>query len=108
MKQTEFQSAEVHILNSSIEYAPHAVVSKTVMKKNNGHVTLFAFDAGEELSEHTSPFEALVQVIDGSAEIMIFGQSFVLNSGDVIVLPGSIPHAVRANERFKMLLTMIK
>lgn len=108
MKQNEFQSAEVIQLNTSVNYAQNAVVSKMVMKKPNGHVTLFAFDTGEELSEHTSPFDALVQVIDGTAEILIFGQSFTVNTGESIILPGNVPHAVKANERFKMLLTMVK
>jgi quercetin dioxygenase-like cupin family protein len=108
MKQNEFQSAEVMTLQTSIDYANNAVVSKMVLKKPNGHVTLFAFDAGEELSEHTSPYDALVQVVDGTAEILIFGQSFIVNTGESIILPGNVPHAVKANERFKMLLTMVK
>nr|AOR51193.1 cupin [uncultured bacterium pAM1] len=108
MKNHEFQSAEVISINASIEYASNAVVSKMVLKKPNGHVTLFAFDSGEELSEHTSPFDALVQVIDGTAEILIFGQSFTVTTGESIILPGNVPHAVKANERFKMLLTMVK
>jgi quercetin dioxygenase-like cupin family protein len=108
MKQNEFQSADVMTLTTSIEYANNAVVSKMVLKKPNGHVTLFAFDGGEELSEHTSPYDALVQVVDGTAEILIFGQSFIINTGESIILPGNVPHAVKANERFKMLLTMVK
>jgi quercetin dioxygenase-like cupin family protein len=108
MKQHEFPHAETISLSASVDYAPNAVVSKMVLKKPNGHITLFAFDAGEELSEHTSPFDALVQVIDGAAEILIFGQSFMVRSGESIILPGNVPHAVKANERFKMLLTMVK
>lgn len=108
MKQPEFQTAEVIQFRTSVDYANNAVVSKMVLKKPNGHVTLFAFDAGEELSEHTSPFDALVHVIDGTAEILIFGQSFILSNGESIILPGNVPHAVKANERFKMLLTMVK
>lgn len=108
MKQNEFPSADVFTVAKSIEYASGAIVSKIVMKKPAGNVTLFAFDAGEELSEHTSPFEAMVQIIDGSAEISISGRSFKLYSGESIILPGNVPHAVKAQERFKMLLTMIK
>ena len=108
MKQHEFQTAEVFTMNSSVEYSAHSIVSKMVIKKPSGHVTLFAFDAGEELSEHTSPFDAIVQIIDGTAEVLIFGQSFNLHNGDSIILPGNVPHAVKAHERFKMQLTMIK
>ncbi|MFA5833350.1 MAG: cupin domain-containing protein [Bacteroidota bacterium] len=95
-------------MNKSIEYSPNAIVSKMVIKKPTGQITLFAFDAGEELSEHTSPFEALVQIIDGSAEISIAERSFSLHTGESIILPANVPHAVKAAVRFKMLLTMIK
>ena len=108
MKENEFQTANVFTLSTSVEYSAGSIVSKIVIKKPSGHVTLFAFDAGEELSEHTSPFEALVQIIDGTAEILIMGQSFTLQTGESIVLPGNVPHAVKANVRFKMALTMIK
>ncbi|MEI7906685.1 MAG: cupin domain-containing protein [Bacteroidota bacterium] len=108
MKQNEFQTAEIFILSNSIDYAPGSVVSKMVIKKPTGNVTLFAFDAGEELSEHTSPFDALVQVLDGKAEILLSGTSSILHAGESIILPGNVPHAVKAHERFKMLLTMIK
>lgn len=108
MKQNEFQSADVFTMGRSIEYAANAIVSKMVIKKPEGHITLFAFDSGEELSEHTSPFDALVQIIDGTAEVLIFGQSFTLHSGESIILPGNVPHGMKAAERFKMLLTMIK
>jgi quercetin dioxygenase-like cupin family protein len=108
MKQNEFQSADIFALGSSIAYAAHAVVSKIVMKKPNGNITLFAFDAGEELTEHTTPFDAMVQVLDGAAEILINGKPFVVPAGSSIIMPGNIPHAVKANERFTMLLTMIK
>jgi quercetin dioxygenase-like cupin family protein len=108
MKQNEFQTADVFTLSKSIEYSPGAIVSKIVIKKPAGHVTLFAFDAGEELSEHTSPFDALVQVIDGAAEVLLSGKSFTLKAGESIILPENVPHGVKAHERFKMLLTMVK
>lgn len=108
MKNHEFQTAEVVSFSNSIEYTSNAIVSKMVIKKPSGHVTLFSFDSGEELSEHTSPFDALVQIIDGSAEVLLFGQPFIVHSGEAIILPANVPHAVKANERFKMLLTMIK
>jgi quercetin dioxygenase-like cupin family protein len=92
----------------SIDYAAGAVVSKTIIKKNTGNVTLFAFDKGEGLSEHTTPFDAMVQVLDGVVEITIGGAPFVLNAGESIIMPATIPHALKAVERFKMMLTMIK
>lgn len=92
----------------SISYADGAVVSKTILKKPAGNITLFAFDAGEGLSEHTTPHEALVQVLDGSVEITIGGNAVTLSAGQSIILPANVPHALKATERFKMMLTMIK
>lgn len=92
----------------SIAYADGAVVSKTILKKSSGNITLFAFDAGEGLSEHTTPHEALVQVLDGSVEITIGDQAHKLVAGQALILPGGVPHAVKAIEKFKMMLTMIK
>ncbi len=91
-----------------IDYQPGAVVSKTILEKPTGTVTLFAFDRGQALSEHTAPFDALVQVIDGEAEIAVSGQPFRLGPGEFIVMPAGEPHALKAVERFKMLLTMIR
>lgn len=95
-------------MNELIAYQPGAVVSRTLINKKAGTVTLFSFDEGQSLSEHTAPFDALVHVIDGEAEIIIGGESHQLNSGDVIIMPGGIPHAVKAIKKFKMLLVMIK
>ena len=92
----------------SIAYADGAVVSKTILKKPSGNITLFAFDAGEGLSEHTTPHEALVQVLDGSVEITIGGNATPLSAGQSLILPANVPHALKATERFKMMLTMIK
>ncbi|HEV7331863.1 MAG TPA: cupin domain-containing protein [Flavisolibacter sp.] len=92
----------------SIAYAEGSVVSKTLIKKPTGTLTLFSFDAGEGLSEHSSPHEALVQVLEGSVEITIGGESTVVTEGESLILPANIPHALKAVERFKMLLTMIK
>ncbi len=92
----------------AINYSNGAVVSKTIIKKPVGTVTLFAFDAGEGLSEHSAPHEALVQVLDGSVEITIGGEPFILNKDECIILPANIPHALKAIEAFKMMLTMIK
>jgi len=91
-----------------IGYQDGAVVSRAVIKQPAGNVTLFAFDAGQELSEHTAPYDAFVHVLDGEAEIAIAGQPHRLRAGDVIVMPANKPHAVRASARMKMLLTMIR
>lgn len=95
-------------LNDAINYSERSVVSKTIIKKPSGTVTLFAFDAGEGLSEHSAPHEALVQVLDGRVEITIDGEPFMLSEGECIILPANIPHALKAMEPFKMMLTMIK
>ncbi len=90
------------------EYQEGSIVSRIVLKQEKGNVTLFAFDQGQELSEHTAPFDALVQVLEGRAEIIIAGQSHQLVAGKMIVMPANRPHALKAPERFKMLLTMIR
>jgi len=92
----------------SVDYAAGAVVSKTIVKKQTGNITLFAFDAGEGLSEHTAPFDAVVQILNGKAEITIGGNSMLLQTGQCVIMPASVPHALKAIERFKMMLTMIK
>jgi len=95
-------------LAESVQYQERSVVSKTLVKKPTGTITLFAFDAGEALSEHTAPFDALVEILDGEAEVTISGKPFRLQAGDAILLPAGDPHALRAVRRFKMLLTMIR
>ena len=89
-------------------YQDGAIVSRQITKAPAGNVTLFAFGAGQELSEHTAPFDALVHVLDGEAAVTIAGQVFALRAGDAIVLPAGQPHAVKAIAQFKMLLTMIR
>ena len=91
-----------------IEYQEGAVVSKEIIRKSTGTVTIFAFGKGEGLSEHTAPFDAMVQVIDGKAEIIISGNKNVLEKGDMIIMPANESHALYALERFKMVLTMIR
>ena len=91
-----------------VGYQEGAVVSRTLINQKTGTVTLFAFDAGQELSEHTAPYDALVQVLDGETEISIAGNPFHLKSGDAIIMPANDPHAVKAVTRFKMMLTMIR
>jgi len=95
-------------LVESIVYQDGAVVSRTLLKKPAGNVTLFAFDRGQELSEHTTPFDALVQVLDGEVRITIGGEPHVLRAGESVVMPGNVPHALMATQKFKMLLTMIR
>jgi quercetin dioxygenase-like cupin family protein len=102
------ESATIFSVKDSIEYASGSVVSKTIVKKPTGTITLFAFDAGEGLSEHTAPFEAVVQILDGKAEITIGGKPFTVQSGEGILLPAQVPHALKAIEKFKMMLTMIR
>jgi quercetin dioxygenase-like cupin family protein len=100
--------AEVADTAELIKYQTGAVVSRTLIKKPTGTVTLFAFDAGQELSEHTAPFDALAQILEGKAEITIAGQPMQLIAGQIVVMPAGKPHAVKAVEAFKMMLIMIK
>jgi quercetin dioxygenase-like cupin family protein len=95
-------------LEKLIDYQTGSVVSKTIIKKSTGTVTLFAFDKGEGLSEHTAPFDALVYLVDGEAEITISGKVNVVKKGKIIIMPANQPHALKAANRFKMLLVMIK
>ena len=107
-EQIQTLSAEVKPLAELLQYQDGSIVSRVLLKNNGGTVTLFAFDQGEGLSEHTAPFEALVFVVDGEAEVEIAGKVYRVKSGETITLPANIPHAVRATTRFKMLLTMIR
>lgn len=101
-KSTVFEMANL------IEYQMGAIVSRVIIKGEKGNVTLFAFDQSQELSEHTAPFDALVHILDGEAEIRISGQPHLLKSGQAVIMPANEPHAVKAVTRFKMLLTMIR
>lgn len=91
-----------------VEYAEGAIVSRTIAKNDAGTITLFAFDAGQELSEHTTPFDAFVHVLDGEAELIIGGRTVTAGAGELVVMPADVPHAVKAPSRFKMLLTMLR
>jgi len=91
-----------------VGYQDGSVVSKEIIKKESGTVTLFAFDKGQGLSEHTAPFDALVTVLDGQAEVTILGNSSVVKEGEMIIMPANKPHSVQALDRFKMLLVLIK
>ena len=91
-----------------VDYQSNSVVSRTIIERNTGTVTLFAFDQGQGLSEHTVPFDALVQIIDGEAVINIDGHSINVKSGEVTIMPANRPHALKANTKFKMMLVMIR
>lgn len=93
---------------TDIDYSEDAVVSKTIIKKPTGNITLFTFAAGEGLSEHSTPHDAMIQVFDGEADITIADKEFKLSTGECIILPADVPHSVKANVRFKMMLTMLK
>lgn len=106
MKQ--FPHAEVFSFKAEVEYAKGGVVSRQVIKNEKGNVSLFAFDEGQGLSEHTAPFDALVQVIEGEAEIFIGGSPFLLSEGQSVIMPANVSHALKAIKSFKMILTMIR
>jgi len=106
--QDSVKAAEVKQLADLLQYQDGAIVSRVLLKNKGGTVTLFAFDEGEGLSEHTAPYDALVIVSDGEADIEIAGESFRVRQGETITLPANRPHAVRATSKFKMLLVMIR
>jgi quercetin dioxygenase-like cupin family protein len=101
-------TSQVFQLADMVNYQEGAVVSRTLINQKMGTVTLFAFDAGQELSEHTTPYDALVQVLAGETRITIAGRPFDLKAGEMIIMPANQPHAVSAPTKFKMLLTMIR
>lgn len=103
-----FDKKTAFSLEDAIDYASGGVVSKQVTKNKGGNITLFSFDKEQGLSEHTTPFDAFVQILDGETEINIGGEIFHLTRGQSIIMPANIPHSLKATERFKMLLTMIK
>ena len=100
--------AEAVDLASAVEYATGSIVSRTIAENDGGTLTLFAFDAGQGLSEHSAPFDALVQILDGDAELTIGGEIVRATAGQLVLMPADIPHAVKAPTRFKMLLTMLR
>ena len=107
MENKSFPTAEKFSMTDKVAYAEGSVVSKIIIRNDKGNVTLFAFDKGEFLSEHAAPFDAIVQILDGTGEVVIDGNPFQLKVGESIIMPANIRHAVNAPERFKMLLTMI-
>lgn len=103
-----FPNTEIFNFKDEVDYAKGGVVSRQVIKNEKGNISLFAFDEGQGLSEHTAPFDALVQVIEGEAEIIIGGTPFLLAEGQSIIMPANISHALKAVTSFKMILTMIR
>ena len=103
-----FPRGQAMLLAHTVDYQQGSIVSRTVIDKKSGTVTLFAFDEGQGLSEHTAPFDALVYIIDGEARINISGTPFSVKGGETIIMPAHEPHAVRAVKRFKMMLVMIR
>jgi quercetin dioxygenase-like cupin family protein len=106
--QLELEKSKSHIIVQIIEYIPNAILSKTIIKKITGNITISSFDAGEELSEKTTPFDTYVQIIDGNARLSINNTKFQLKLGDGIIIPAHAKHNFTAEEQFKMLSTIIK
>jgi quercetin dioxygenase-like cupin family protein len=102
------ETATILNFTKDVDYSIDGIVSKRILQKDTGNVSLFSFDKGQQLSEHSAPFDAMVQVLEGKAEIRIDKKPFTLEAGETIIMPANIPHAVFATEKFKMLLTMIK
>jgi len=100
--------AKAQYLNALVDYAADAIVSKTILDKAVGTITLFAFDQGQRLSEHTAPYHAVVQVVDGAGVFTIDGKDVEATTGQLLIMPANVPHAVYAAGKFKMLLTMIR
>ncbi|MGD0080658.1 MAG: cupin domain-containing protein [Methanoregula sp.] len=107
-KKREDLRARVLEVNNLVQYQEGTVASRMIVFKTTGTVTLFAFDAGEGLSEHSAPYDAILTVTDGEADVMIAGSPFTVRTGEMIILPANKPHAVQARQRFKMSLVMIK
>jgi len=105
---SNFNHSTIINFKKDIEYAGNSVVSKRVLEQKTGNITLFSFDKGQKLSEHSAPFDAMVQVVEGKVEITIDQKPYIVEEGQTIIMPANIPHALLAVEKFKMLLTMIK
>jgi quercetin dioxygenase-like cupin family protein len=108
MNTNEIEKSKTHILIEIIEYVPNSVVTKTIIRKTTGSISVVAIDIGEALAEKTSPFDTFIQIIEGTAEIVIDERTSILKAGEGIIIPAHISHNVKANGRFKMLSTIIK
>ena len=106
--QELFVKGKVLNLEEMVEYSSGGVISKQVLKNQSGNITLFSFDKGQGLTEHTAPFDAIVQILDGEAQITIGGNPNLVRKGESIIMSANVSHALQAVEQFKMLLTMIK
>ncbi len=104
----ELPAAQPVKLADLVDYVPGSIVSRTLVKNSAGTITLFAFDAGQGLSEHSAPYDAVVQVLDGAVALMIGGKPVPATAGETVLMPANVPHAVHASRRFKMVLTMIR
>jgi len=103
----EIAKAQAITLKGHIQYMDDSVVSKTIIDKETGSLTLFAFDAGQGLSEHTTPFDAVAEILEGEAKLNIGGQEITAQAGQIVVMPANVPHSITAEKRFKMMLSMI-
>jgi quercetin dioxygenase-like cupin family protein len=108
MSRTSGPIGEAFAVATFVDYATGSVVSKTILDKSAGQLTLFSFDRGQGLTEHTSPYDAVVEVLDGKAEITVGGALHHVEAGEMIIMPAHVPHSLHAGERFKMLLIMIR
>ena len=108
MSAIEMYKGKALDVKTLVEYSANSIVSKTLIDTKAGTITLFSFDAGQGLSEHTAPYDAVVQIVDGEAEITIGGNAVPASAGNMVIMPANIPHALQATTRFKMLLTMIR
>jgi quercetin dioxygenase-like cupin family protein len=108
MDTADLEKSKAHIIVEIIEYVPNAVVSKTIIKKTTGNITVTSFDTGEDLAEKTSPFDTYIQIIDGIADVIIGDKKYKLRLGEGIIIPAHTPHCFHANEQFKMIATVIK
>lgn len=104
----KLELSRTYRLEDLVDYSDGSVISRTIAKTKTATVTLFSFDAGQALSEHSAPFDAIVQILDGEVELVIGGKSIISKKGDLVIMPANIPHAVNAVTRFKMLLTMLR
>ena len=108
MENKELEKSKAHITVEIIEYVPNSVVSKTILKKSTGNISVISFDSGEGLAEKITPFDTFAQIIEGKAELVINGESHFLMTGQSIVIPAHEPNLIRPNGRFKMIMTIIK
>lgn len=108
MQITEIEKSKTHILIEIIEYVPNSVVTKTIIRKTTGNISVVAIDTGEVLAEKISPFDTFLQIIEGKAEVVIDGKSKMIQIGQAIIIPAHTSNSVRANEKFKMISTIIK